>query len=108
MAKHGELSDQQERFCREYLVDRNGTQAALRAAYSTTHAAVTGSKLLATPMVAEWVAAATEKRNARVTLTPARLLEELGRLALVDVGQAFNTDGTLKQIHEIPEDVRRC
>jgi phage terminase small subunit len=108
MAKPGELSDQQERFCREYLVDRNGTQAAIRAGYSETHAAVTGSKLLAMPKIAEWIAAATEKRNARVTLTPARLLEELGRLALADVGQAFNPDGTLKPIHEIPEDVRRC
>jgi phage terminase small subunit len=108
MAKSGDLTDQQERFCREYLVDRHGTNAAIRAGYSEAHAAVTASKLLATPKIAEWIAAATEKRNARITLTPARVLEELARLALADVGQAFNPDGTLKPIHEIPEDVRRC
>lgn len=108
MAKAHTLTDQQERFCREYLVDRNGAQAAIRAGYAEGSAKVAASKLLATPKVAEWIAAASEKRNARVDLTPARLLEELGRIALADVGQAFNTDGTLKPIHEIPEDVRRC
>ena len=28
------LNDQQEKFCREYLKDLNGTQAAIRAGYS--------------------------------------------------------------------------
>jgi phage terminase small subunit len=30
----GELTDKQKRFCDEYLVDLNGTQAAIRAGYS--------------------------------------------------------------------------
>ena len=36
------------------------------------------------------------------------MLRELLRLAMTDIGQALNADGTLKPIHEIPEDVRRA
>ena len=37
------LTDQQQLFCREYLSDRNATQAAIRAGYSKTSAAPTSS-----------------------------------------------------------------
>ena len=32
------LTDKQERFCQEYLIDLNGTQAAIRAGYSNSSA----------------------------------------------------------------------
>ena len=35
-----------ERFVREYLIDRNGTQAAIRAGYSPKTAAAQASRLL--------------------------------------------------------------
>ena len=40
MAKNEEigLTDKQERFCQEYLIDLNGTQAAIRAGYSDSSA----------------------------------------------------------------------
>jgi len=40
MAKNDEigLTDKQERFCQEYLIDLNGTQAAIRAGYSESSA----------------------------------------------------------------------
>lgn len=40
MAKNEEigLTDKQERFCQEYLIDLNGTQAAIRAGYSESSA----------------------------------------------------------------------
>lgn len=40
------LNDRQAAFCREYLKDYNGTQAAIRATYSPNGAEVTASKLL--------------------------------------------------------------
>lgn len=40
------LNDKQELFCREYLKDANGTQAAIRAGYSEKTACAIGCKLL--------------------------------------------------------------
>lgn len=41
-----ELKRQRELFCQEYVVDYNGTQAAIRAGYKEKSARVTASKLL--------------------------------------------------------------
>lgn len=41
-------------------------------------------------------------------VTAEAVLGELLRIARVDIGQAFNADGSLKEIHAIPEDVRRA
>lgn len=40
------LNDKQEMFCKEYLVDLNKTQAAIRAGYSEKTASATASRLL--------------------------------------------------------------
>lgn len=45
------LNPKQERFVREYLVDMNGTQAAIRAGYSPKTANVQASDLLAKPNI---------------------------------------------------------
>ncbi len=42
-----------------------------------------------------------------VRCTVKRVLEEYSRLAFHDISRAFNTDGSLKSIHDIPEDIRR-
>ena len=41
-----ELSGKHERFCQEYIVDYNGTQAAIRAGYSKASAKQEASRLL--------------------------------------------------------------
>ena len=43
------LTAKQARFVEEYLVDLNGTQAAIRAGYSPKTAAATASRLLRKP-----------------------------------------------------------
>ncbi len=45
-SKSVSLTDRQERFCEEYLVDLNATQAAIRAGYSRKTANQQGSRLL--------------------------------------------------------------
>ena len=43
------LTDKQEMFCREYLVDLNATQAAIRAGYSDKTARSVGNENLTKP-----------------------------------------------------------
>ncbi len=53
MAEKGQrqLSEKQRRFVREWLVDMNGTRAAVRAGYSEKSAANTASRLMKDPDV---------------------------------------------------------
>ena len=51
-----------ERFVREYLVDRNGTQAAIRAGYSPKTAAAQASRLLRDVKVQQ----AVQQREAKI------------------------------------------
>jgi len=63
------LTQKQEAFVAEYLVDLNATQAAIRAGYSEKTAQMIGSENLAKPMVAAAVAAAVAKRSERTNIT---------------------------------------
>lgn len=63
------LTEKQEAFCREYLVDLNGTQAAIRAGYAESGANVEGSRLLTNANVQQRVAELKEERNKRVEIS---------------------------------------
>ena len=60
------LTEKQEMFCKEYLVDLNATQAAIRAGYSEDTAAVIGCQNLIKPNISEKIAARKGKRSERV------------------------------------------
>ena len=49
------LTAKQQRFCDEYLVDLNATQAAIRAGYSVKTARVIGTENLTKPAVQEYI-----------------------------------------------------
>lgn len=59
------LTDKQQRFVDEYLIDLNATQAAIRAGYSEKTAAVIGNENLIKPYIADAIAKAQEKRSER-------------------------------------------
>lgn len=44
--KENKINDKHEVFCKEYLIDLNGCQAAIRAGYAPDSARITASKLL--------------------------------------------------------------
>jgi hypothetical protein len=71
-------------FVREYLVDLNGRQAAIRAGYSPQSARCTASELLARPDVAALVAAAMKERSERTGITADRVLERFWAIATAD------------------------
>lgn len=104
------LNARQLRFAEEYVVDLNGTAAARRAGYKGSDRVleVTGSRLLSHAEVAARVAELQAKRSQRTQITADVVLGELLRLARTDIGEAFDADGRLKAIKDIPEDVRRA
>ena len=59
------LTDKQQRFVAEYLIDLNATQAAIRAGYSAKNADKIGSQLLGKTRVAEAIQAEKTARSER-------------------------------------------
>ena len=54
MAKK-ELTNKQKAFCREYVIDHNGTQAAIRAGYSKNGAEVSAVRVLRNDRAKEYI-----------------------------------------------------
>lgn len=79
------LTVRQAAFVREYIIDNNGSQAALRAGYSPSSVGSLSCTLLANPKVADAVAIARAQRLARVNLEADTVLQEMSILALSDI-----------------------
>lgn len=103
-----ELTAKQRLFCLEYLVDLNATQAAMRAGYSAETAGSIGHENLTKPEVRAFLDAALAKREKALEISSAKVLAELARVALADVGEAFDDEGNLLPIKQMPLDVRRA
>jgi len=95
------LTARQARFVAEYLVDLNGTQAAIRAGYSPETAESQASRLLTNAKVSAAVSAGKAAQLSAAQLTAARVLEELRRLAFSDVRGLFDEAGNLRPLHEL-------
>jgi phage terminase small subunit len=76
-----DLKDKQEMFCREYLVDLNAKQAAIRAGYSAHTAQEQGSRLLSYAKVSSRIADLIRERQGRVEITADYVLGSLKEVA---------------------------
>ena len=79
------LSAKRQRFAEEYLVDLNGTQAAIRAGYATIGAKVTASRLLTDANVQQAVQTGRARLSERTDVTVERVIEEYRRIAFADL-----------------------
>jgi phage terminase small subunit len=106
--KKGELNDKQRRFCREYLVDLNGTQAAIRAGYSPKSAATTASDMLKYPHVEAELALLRSKTADLAGVSALRNMKELAKIAYASTAQLRDTWITLKDYESITDDQKAC
>jgi phage terminase small subunit len=63
------LTDKQEKFCQEYLIDLNGTQAAIRAGYSNATAKEIASENLTKPHIIERLRELNKKIEERTEIS---------------------------------------
>lgn len=100
-------NEKHERFCQEYLIDLNATQAAIRAGYSEKSARTTAARMLANDNIASRVQELFGEREKRTGVTADRVVEELERLAFSDLRDAveWGSSGvTLKESTELSRD----
>ncbi|MFB5761039.1 terminase small subunit [Paenibacillus medicaginis] len=78
------LTAKQKLFIKEYLVDLNATQAAIRAGYSAKTANEQGARLLANVSVQAAIQVAMDKRAAKLEITADMVLERWWAIATAD------------------------
>lgn len=74
------MTPKQAAFVREYLIDLNATQAAIRAGYSRKTAGSQGFDLLKKPEIAEAVSAAANEAAATAGMTVEQHMADLKRI----------------------------
>lgn len=105
---HKPRDDRRERFISEYMIDSNGTHAAIRAGYSAgknnTSAGVTAARLLADAKVRAEIDRRLAVLAATNHITVERTLKEISRIAYADVRKLFDENGNFRPIHELDDE----
>ena len=98
------LTEKQQRFVDEYLVDLNATQAAIRAEYSEKTAEQIGYQLLQKTSVQEAIQAARARQQERTQITADAVLKEYAKIAFFDPRKLFQDNGQPKDITMLDDD----
>ena len=96
MAKKAKLTEKQQRFVDEYLIDLNATQAAIRAGYSVKTANEQGSQNLAKLSIQQAIAEQMAERSKRTGINQDRVVLELAKIALVNMTDIVDSQGRIK------------
>ena len=101
------LTDKQEMFCREYIVDLNATQAAIRAKYSEKTAGAIGLENLGKPLIQARLSELMSSRAKKVDVNAQYVLERLHQIDQLDVLDIMKDDLTgFKLLSEWPKSWR--
>lgn len=91
------LTARQQSFIKEYLVDLNGAQAAIRAGYSPKAAKEHAARLLTNANLAHAVQAEMDKRSERTEVTADYVLKTItSTIARCQTDEDFNPQAILK------------
>ena len=71
------MTAKQQRFCDEYLIDLNATQAAIRAGYSEKYAHTNANKLLQITTIKDFIAARMAEKKSALIADQDEVLEYL-------------------------------
>jgi len=111
-ARHPGMKARRAAFVREFLVDGNATQAAIRAGYSPKSAVHSAKRLLRMPAITEAIAKAQAEAARRNEITVDRVLQELSRIAFHDPSKIVTVTKRqgikITPTEDLDDDHRRC
>lgn len=99
------LTAKQEKFCNEYLIDLNATQAAIRAGYSPKTANRIASENLSKPVIQEYIQTNRSSLQQKVGITVERVLNEYAKIAFSDIRNLFDENSRLLPVKDIPDEI---
>lgn len=97
-----DLTPKQQRFCEEYLIDLNATQAAIRAGYSPDTAGAMGWENLKKPEISDFISKLQAERSRNTKIDAQWLLDRLAAEATADVNDIYDEFGAVRPISEWP------
>ncbi len=97
------LTDKQEKFCQEYLIDLNATQAAIRAGYSEDTAKSIGSENLTKPDIQNRLAELKKSLSEKTGITQEMVLNELAKIGFSNIKDYMDGHLTMKNLNEVDE-----
>ena len=91
------INDKQTRFCKEYVIDFNATQAAIRAGYSKKSAKVIAFENLQKPEIKEYIQSITKKTEEKLEINRERIAKNILKYAEINPdGDIVKTSDVLK------------
>ena len=98
--KNQKLTEKQKNFCREYLVDLNATQAAIRAGYSKKTAGEMGHETLKKPQIQKQLQKTMNKRAEKTEITAEMVLKDINEIKTrtMRTGKEFDAKSALKAL----------
>lgn len=79
------LTPKQKKFCDEYLIDLNATQAAIRAGYKKDYADRMAYKLVENSRVKEYIQECMKEREKRTETKQDRAINEIAKIAFANI-----------------------
>ena len=86
------LTEKQQRFIYEYLIDLNATQAAIRAGYSVKTAREQASQNLTKLNIQQAISEKMAERSKRTGVNQDRIVLELAKIAFVNAADVIDSD----------------
>jgi phage terminase small subunit len=105
------MNAKQQRFCSEYLLDLNATQAAIRAGYSKRSASSIGQEILSKPEILEKISELKAELTEGLAIDAGEILAKLAaimRFTIKDVGDYDGKIFKFKPMEEWPEGVENA
>lgn len=97
------LTAKEQKFCDEYLVDLNQTQAAIRSGYSVKTASSIASQLLTKLNIQEYITTKRKELSTNTGITQERILAEYAKLAFFDIRTIYDENNALKDIADLSD-----
>lgn len=98
------MTKKQKRFCEEYLIDLNATQAAIRAGYSPDTAKAIGCENLTKPDIRAHIDLVMAERSRRTGVNADRVIRELAKIAFVNATDVIDPKTATVKENALPED----
>ena len=110
MNKNSSLTPKQQRFCDEYLISLNATDACVKAGYSLKTSKQMGTENLSKPAIQGYLQARLKVLATKTGITQERIIKEIASIALLNITDICNIDEdgsvNVKSLKDIPEEAR--
>jgi phage terminase small subunit len=103
-----QLTDKQRRFILEYIKDRNGTQAAIRAGYSKQGADVAAIRLLGNARISAEIEEVVGEVYKDLKLDGKTILNRVNDISDFDPAEMFDKNRNHLDIPDLPIRARKC